>query len=84
MRLSCRSNTSRGCFAGDRCKFLHGAVERLTPYDKSKVCRFYAAGYCKNGECCWFRHVDPPKASEEEDLCSICYDKPVTYGLLGE
>ncbi|KAI0352366.1 hypothetical protein OH77DRAFT_1409242 [Trametes cingulata] len=86
-------NTSRGCYAGDRCKFLHGEAERLTPFDKSKVCRFYAAGFCRRGEKCWFVHADPSKVAstskaasppeeEEDSLCSICYDKPVTFGLL--
>lgn len=91
-------NTPRGCFAGKSCKFLHGAGEQLTPYDSSKTCRFYAAGYCKRGADCWFVHAlpqvassgssVPPGAAEEEDeidsLCCICYEKPVTYGLLGE
>ncbi|KAI0641948.1 hypothetical protein C8Q79DRAFT_264135 [Trametes meyenii] len=86
--------TDRGCYQGDRCKFLHGETERLTPFDKSKVCRFHAAGFCKHGEQCWFLHTDPSQVasgsqssvslSEEEDefLCSICYDKPSTFGLL--
>ena len=88
------SNTSRGCYAGDRCKFLHGESERLTPYDKSKVCRFYASGWCRNGDKCWFIHVKPgdksssstsqPPDDDEDNLCSICYDVPVTFGLLGE
>jgi hypothetical protein len=39
-------NTSRGCFAGDNCKFRHGEHEKLTPYDKSKTCRYFAAGTC--------------------------------------
>jgi hypothetical protein len=37
-------NTSRGCFAGDDCKFKHGEHEKLTPYDKSKACRYFTAG----------------------------------------
>ncbi|KAI0629280.1 hypothetical protein C8Q77DRAFT_1143142 [Trametes polyzona] len=80
--------TDRGCYAGDRCKFLHGESERLTPYDKQKTCTFYAAGYCKRGEKCWFRHVNPSapsqreEGSEDEHVCSICYDVPGTFGLL--
>ncbi|PIL24964.1 hypothetical protein GSI_12851 [Ganoderma sinense ZZ0214-1] len=84
-------NTKYGCYAGDRCKFLHGQDERLTSYDRSKVCRFYAAGYCIHGDKCWFVHADPGSSSskppadfEEENLCAICYDKPTTYGLLGD
>lgn len=94
--------TSRGCFAGANCKFLHGEGESLTPYDTSKTCRYFAAGYCLRGEKCWFRHVQPASAGsssvadapaaqvggkEEEDddlMCSICYDTPITFGLLGE
>ncbi|KZT65640.1 hypothetical protein DAEQUDRAFT_696912 [Daedalea quercina L-15889] len=85
-------NTPRGCYAGDKCKFLHGEVERLTPYDKNKTCRYYADGYCRHGANCWFKHIDPSPSSaaatapssgpEEEHLCCICYEKPVTYGLL--
>ncbi|KAH9935942.1 uncharacterized protein BXZ73DRAFT_45332 [Epithele typhae] len=81
-------NTPRGCYAGDRCRFLHGATERLTPYDKNKVCRYHLNGYCKHGEKCWFKHADPSKTDlgteepSDNDLCAICYDKPVTYGLL--
>ena len=43
-------------------------------------------GYCKRGDKCWFLHVDgseepsPPGCDAE---CIICYDKPVTYGLMG-
>ncbi|KAJ3531779.1 hypothetical protein NM688_g7525 [Phlebia brevispora] len=93
--------TPRGCFAGRNCKFLHGEGETLTPFDKNKTCRYFANGYCKRGDKCWFRHVLPPADStapnpdavdvreqqnEEEDedlMCSICYEKPVTFGLLG-
>ncbi|KAF4570032.1 hypothetical protein EYR40_009018 [Pleurotus pulmonarius] len=74
-------------------------AEQLTPYDKAKVCKFYQQGYCKRGDECWFRHVkagrnagesssvagpSSPEADDGfEDLCSICFDKPTTYGLLG-
>ncbi|EPQ56445.1 hypothetical protein GLOTRDRAFT_115698 [Gloeophyllum trabeum ATCC 11539] len=92
-------NAPRGCFAGDKCKFLHGETETITPYDRSKTCSYYAAGYCRRGDQCWFRHVLPDKvkapeqaegsttadsqdAVEFEDVCSICYEKPITYGLL--
>lgn len=93
--------TPRGCFAGAGCKFLHGEGERLTPYDKNKTCRFFAAGFCKRGADCWFVHAlpAPPAADadagagagpssaagadgEDDDYCCICYEKPVTYGLL--
>lgn len=50
----CRYYTQpRGCFAADKCKFLHGEppIEAkpddppmLTPYDKAKRCVFYAQG----------------------------------------
>jgi|SRR5258708_6434954 len=39
-------DTPRGCFSGDNCKFKHGEHEKLTPYDKSKSCRYFAAGLC--------------------------------------
>lgn len=89
------SKSKYGCYHGDRCKFLHGKDERLTPHDRNKVCRFYTAGYCRRGDDCWFIHADPAKpgsssripptdAEEDEHLCSICYDKPAVYGLLGE
>ncbi|KAH8117794.1 hypothetical protein DFH11DRAFT_859220 [Phellopilus nigrolimitatus] len=92
----------RGCLNGDTCKFLHGEGETLSPYDKSKTCRFFTAGFCKHGDKCWFHHAGStsgPAAfeigtsstavplaqeaeDEEESLCCICQDKPVTYGLL--
>lgn len=43
-------------------------------------------GYCKRGDKCWFLHADgseepgPPSSDAE---CIICYEKPVTYGLMG-
>ena len=84
-------STPSGCFAGEHCKFLHGE-EKLTSYDKSKVCRFYVAGYCKRGAECWFAHIKPATADstevgpddETDSLCAICYEKPVTYGILGK
>ncbi|KAK7030745.1 hypothetical protein R3P38DRAFT_2930257 [Favolaschia claudopus] len=78
--------TDRGCFAGNSCKFLHGEAATHTPYDQAKTCRFYAAGFCKRGNECWFSHAKGKEKEqaieEEDDLCSICFDKPVTYGLL--
>ena len=44
-------------------------------------------GFCKRGDSCWFLHVsDHPKKAEieEDELCSICFEKPVTFGLLGK
>ena len=99
-------NTPRGCFAGDKCKFLHGEPPSedsslLTPYDRAKRCRFYAqgnflssnfkplssssfSGFCKRGDACWFIHASESKSEDDEDeLCSICFEKPTTYGLLG-
>ena len=77
-------STPRGCFAGDDCKFLHGADEKLTPYDKSKVCKYYAIGislpllstifpnaapgHCTRGDRCWFRHVLPGVSSDDERI----------------
>ncbi|KAI0285855.1 hypothetical protein BGY98DRAFT_244404 [Russula aff. rugulosa BPL654] len=79
-------NTPRGCFTGDNCKFKHGEHEKLTPYDKSKSCRYFAAGYCKRGEKCWFRHVSPakplPTDPGESLICAICMEEPATFGLL--
>lgn len=78
-------NTPRGCFNGDNCKFKHGEHEKLTPYDMSKSCRYFAAGYCKRGEKCWFTHVSPakpPTDSGESLICAICMEEPATFGLL--
>ncbi|KAF8269843.1 hypothetical protein EI94DRAFT_1573130 [Lactarius quietus] len=80
-------NTPRGCFAGDNCKFLHGEHEKLTPFDKSKTCRYFAAGYCKRGDKCWFRHVLPADlvtSPDDSQICSICMEEPITFGLLAE
>ncbi|KAK2463701.1 hypothetical protein APHAL10511_004452 [Amanita phalloides] len=87
-------NSPRGCFAGDKCKFLHGIPQDdavlLTPYDSAKTCRYYAQGYCRRGADCWFRHVinpngkrSPESAEEDELTCSICLENPVVFGLLG-
>ncbi|KAG1746670.1 uncharacterized protein EDB91DRAFT_1118274 [Suillus paluster] len=81
-------NTPRGCYAGDDCKFLHGPEEKLTPYDKSKVCRYYIKGHCTRGARCWFRHelvkvpLDEELKNFDENMCNICLEKPQTYGLL--
>ncbi|KAF9453513.1 hypothetical protein P691DRAFT_658377 [Macrolepiota fuliginosa MF-IS2] len=92
----------RGCFAGSACKFLHGDPEHhdsrgpkhlLTPYDESKRCKYYANGFCRHGDHCWFKHTtdDAPPVScdveqrsddQQDEPCSICFEKPVTYGLL--
>ncbi|EDR05631.1 uncharacterized protein LACBIDRAFT_294785 [Laccaria bicolor S238N-H82] len=86
-------NSPRGCFSGDSCKFLHGeepgqnVQPLLTPYDQAKQCRYYQHGFCKRGELCWFKHVDPHQTNileEEDQLCSVCFEKPVTFGLLGK
>ncbi|KAJ7077885.1 hypothetical protein B0H15DRAFT_861314 [Mycena belliarum] len=77
--------TDRGCFAGQNCKFLHGPAATHTPYDQTKTCRFYAAGFCKRGAQCWFSHAkgkEKEAIEEDDDLCSICFEKPITYGLL--
>ncbi|KZS94422.1 hypothetical protein SISNIDRAFT_439915 [Sistotremastrum niveocremeum HHB9708] len=80
-------NTPRGCFAGNNCKFLHGNVQEISPYDQNKICRYYEAGYCKRGDQCWFRHATPQMPqlheSDDEELgCSICMEKPTVFGLL--
>ncbi|PPQ63320.1 hypothetical protein CVT24_006765 [Panaeolus cyanescens] len=63
----------------------------LSPYDQAKKCRYYIQGYCKRGDSCWFRHTsdDGPSSSQvsiesdDEDTCSICFEKATTFGLLG-
>lgn len=107
-------DSPRGCFSGNRCKFLHGVPVQelgqnvqplLTPYDQAKECRYYQRGvfpgsprsnqinsnllgFCKRGELCWFKHVDSHHnqtniLEEDDQLCSVCFEKPVTFGLLG-
>jgi hypothetical protein len=44
-------------------------------------------GFCRRGDQCWFKHtVDTPPAAAEDDRqddpCSICFEMPITYGLL--
>jgi E3 ubiquitin-protein ligase makorin len=50
-------------------------------------------GFCRHGDQCWFKHIpEDPGPSQRRELlgeddsqnepCSICFEKPVTYGLL--
>ncbi|EAU90213.2 makorin-2 [Coprinopsis cinerea okayama7 len=66
--------------------------------NRAKTCRYFANGFCKRGDNCWFKHVLGPsdkskgKGKERESadadsdgeqyLCSICFETPVTFGLL--
>ncbi|KIJ55257.1 hypothetical protein M422DRAFT_123155, partial [Sphaerobolus stellatus SS14] len=83
-------STPRGCFAADKCHYLHGDPEtqKYAPYEENKICRFYVQGYCKRGFDCWFRHVEPSQVAgpNESDLtCGICFeDRPALYGLLSD
>ncbi|KAG0123597.1 hypothetical protein HOY82DRAFT_636867 [Tuber indicum] len=60
-------------------------------------CRYFAAGYCQRGPACFYKHdlssvtlpglesADKGKKTHEPentDTCAICYEIPVTYGLL--
>ncbi|KAF7294432.1 hypothetical protein MKEN_01435700 [Mycena kentingensis (nom. inval.)] len=74
--------TERGCYNGKACKFLHESNH--SPYDLNKQCRFFAAGFCRRGDECWFVHDKDSSSGiqEEDDLCSICFERPTTYGLL--
>ncbi|KAF7309685.1 hypothetical protein MIND_00339900 [Mycena indigotica] len=74
--------TPRGCWADKKCKYLHGESATHTPYDLSKPCRFFALGFCKRGDKCWFSHDSESAAEEDNDLCSVCLEKATTYGLL--
>ncbi|KAH7090109.1 hypothetical protein BKA62DRAFT_725722 [Auriculariales sp. MPI-PUGE-AT-0066] len=67
-RGTCRFyNKPGGCFADERCKFMHvtpGCLERgapesllISPYDANKICRFFQQGHCRHGAACWFKHV---------------------------
>ncbi|KAG6854520.1 hypothetical protein C0991_005432 [Blastosporella zonata] len=89
--------TDRGCFNAKSCKFLHSAepatdpsssrAPTLTPYDKAKRCKYYDEGYCKRGHKCWFTHEQGVAAAEvnddDDELCSVCFEQPSVYGLLG-
>ena len=68
-----------------------------TRFDVSRALWFVLAysllsGFCKRGDACWFLHISDRRKSggnltltedEDEELCSICFEKPVTFGLLG-
>jgi hypothetical protein len=62
-------------------------VALLATSDNGALTDKMRIGYCKRGDKCWFLHVDgseesgPPGSDAAE--CIICYDKPVTYGLMG-
>lgn len=57
-RGTCRYyNHPRGCYAGNKCKFIHANPSELsdeskpllTPYDQAKRCKFYAQGKGNHG-----------------------------------
>ncbi|GJJ11358.1 hypothetical protein Clacol_005590 [Clathrus columnatus] len=54
-------NTSRGCFAGEKCHYLHGdpSVQKYAPYEENKTCRYFSQGFCKRGRECWYKHIEP-------------------------
>ena len=64
--------------------FLPAAL--LVASDTGALTDELCIGYCKRGDKCWFLHVNgseepgPPASGAE---CIICYDEPVTYGLMG-
>ena len=47
-------------------------------------------GHCTRGDRCWFRHVLPKVAPDDDriqfnaETCCICLEKPTTYGLLSK
>ena len=47
-------------------------------------------GHCTRGDQCWFRHILPKVAPDDEriqfnaETCCICLEKPTTYGLLSK
>lgn len=73
-----------------RCRFYAKGQSSRTNFLLPLSCLF--PGFCRHSDQCWFKHivnrpeVTPSLAREEEDLqndpCSICFEKPATYGLL--
>jgi E3 ubiquitin-protein ligase makorin len=66
------------------CRFYEAGPYHSPPY---RVCAetTRSTGFCKRGAQCWFAHTkgkEKEVIDEEDDLCSICFEKPVTYGLL--
>lgn len=53
--------TPQGCLSGESCRYTHG--DPRTPFDMSKVCRYFTAGYCHRGSACWFKHVQSEASS---------------------
>lgn len=63
-------------------------VRRILVGSRSAAAYSSNSGFCKRGENCWFLHKsDRPKdiqGEEEHEPCSICFEKPAIYGLLGK
>ncbi|KAH9924769.1 uncharacterized protein B0H18DRAFT_1011117 [Fomitopsis serialis] len=88
-RGTCRYyNSPRGCYAGNKCKFLHGEAEKLTPTTRTRRAdttpMATAAVHADPGptNAAVSTSAPPPAEDVEEPFCCICYEKPVTYGLL--
>uniref|UniRef100_A0A0W0FW85 C3H1-type domain-containing protein n=1 Tax=Moniliophthora roreri TaxID=221103 RepID=A0A0W0FW85_MONRR len=62
----CRYFQSNTCPKNEeQCDFAHIIASDPILLQHSRPCRFYLAGYCRNGGGCRFRHIDSDHSSEE-------------------
>ena len=93
--IPCKYYNSRTGCKRENCPYSH-SISTISPSasqpssSRSRVaCKFYAQGYCRRGNQCYFYHsVEAPSSAsapvEETEYqdCSICYETPKEYGLL--
>jgi E3 ubiquitin-protein ligase makorin len=68
-----------------RCKYYANGMSGIECCSTTDRDTSIISGFCKRGENCWFLHViDSPREAEsdEDELCSICFERPTTFGLL--
>lgn len=69
-----------------QCKY-YARGEKNSILNYRSIYLTLAIGYCKRGDKCWFIHekgVAGAKAEyDDDDCCSICFERPSLYGLLG-
>jgi hypothetical protein len=67
-----------------RCRYFDNGI--VLCHDLVVAADYPSSGYCKRGEKCWFLHKSDKNhvvQDDDDEFCSICFEKPAIYGLLG-